>query len=52
MLTDSAAAETILPANGRLVMLGSMEQRQEFIDVFGRPRADSSCSNPTPADRD
>ena len=42
VLQTQLTAETILPANGRLLMLGSMEQRQEFIDVFGAPGADPS----------
>jgi Trk K+ transport system NAD-binding subunit len=40
VLETRLTADTILPANGRLLMLGSLEQRQEFINVFGPPPAD------------
>jgi Trk K+ transport system NAD-binding subunit len=35
VLVTQLTSETILPPHGKLLMLGSVEQRQEFIDVFG-----------------
>jgi hypothetical protein len=32
-------AETIFPEDGKLLMLGSMQQRQEFVDMFGDTQA-------------
>ena len=34
-LETQLTAETILPADGKLLMLGSLEQRQAFFDAFG-----------------
>ena len=33
-------AETVLPAGGKLLMLGSLQQRQVFAEIFGRSFAD------------
>jgi Trk K+ transport system NAD-binding subunit len=35
VLQTQLTAETILPTDGTLLMLGSLEQRQEFVDEFG-----------------
>ena len=37
-LETQLTAETILPPDGKLLMLGSLEQRQEFVDAFGSGR--------------
>ena len=37
-LETQLTAETILPPDGKLLMLGSLEQRQEFVDAFGSAR--------------
>ena len=39
LLQTQLTAETILPADGKLLMLGSLEQRQEFFDEFGERTA-------------
>jgi voltage-gated potassium channel len=39
VLQTQLTAETILPADGKLLMLGSLEQRQEFLDEFGERRS-------------
>lgn len=41
-LDTRLTVETILPGDGKLLMLGSLEQRQEFIDAFERGRRPSA----------
>ena len=38
-LQTQLTAETVLPSDGKLLMLGSLGQRQEFLDEFGKARA-------------